>query len=92
MEENLKIDIKLWYTRKNLLEALRAKKLPSSWMWIQACYEGGVLPKPTNVLSFHRGDTKKIAKQFMPIYTQEDIDNTVKAVEEYKVKKKAEAL
>lgn len=88
-----------WLTTKDVLAALKAKGLPSTWAQIKLYRDVKLVPPIKNVVKFHRNDspTKKgarqgivISKQDMPIFTQADVDELVQAVA--KIKADEEAL
>ncbi len=91
--DNSNQDVKYWKTKKDLLEALKEKGLPSTWAQIKLYEVVKLIPSPRNIVLFHRKDspTNKgnrigsvISKRDMPIFTQEDIDELVMTVAKIK--------
>lgn len=78
-----------FFTTKDILKALKARGLPSTWAQIKWYREANLVPEINKVVLFHRDDspTQKgerkgtvISKKEMPIFTQDDIDLLVAAV------------
>jgi hypothetical protein len=78
-----------WYTKKDILQILRDKQMPSTWANFKSYEDFGLLPTTENaVLHFHRGDASDISKRDMPIYTNDNIEAIIVAVEKIEEEKR----